>query len=405
MPLTAAPIACSRTPKKMLRPDFSAVKRSDFGKIVFVDSVRSAAPPIIVGVNGSNAAMTWPPTLRVASFGLSKRLGQRVGHAGQRAARAGPGEVPLGGAIGVGLAPGGERLVPRRVRLGALVLHREGLVGLVGDVEGLVGIPAERLLGERDLLVAERRAVRRALTLLVGRRVADDRLDADQRRLVLVGHALAHRRLDRVEVVGVGDLQHLPAVGLEAHRDVLAVEAQRRRTVERDVVVVVEVDDAPEGVLAGERRGLRRDALHEVTVGDDRERVVIDDLGAEVLAQVLLGDRHADAVAEALAERAGGDLDAGRDDVAILLRMARGDRSPLAELLDLVDRDVVAREMQHGVQQHRAVARAQDEAIAVGPRGLRRVVLHDAPEQHICCGRHGHRQAGVPGVGLLDRVH
>ena len=35
-----------------------AVKRSESGKIVFVDSVRSAAPPSIVGVNGSNAFMT-----------------------------------------------------------------------------------------------------------------------------------------------------------------------------------------------------------------------------------------------------------------------------------------------------------------------------------------------------------
>ncbi len=75
MPFTAAPIACSRTPKKMLRPAFSAVKRSDSGKIVFVDSVRSAAPPSIVGVNGSNAAMTWPPAPRVAIFSLPSNVG------------------------------------------------------------------------------------------------------------------------------------------------------------------------------------------------------------------------------------------------------------------------------------------------------------------------------------------
>jgi len=48
----------------------------------------------------------------------------------------------------------------------------------------------------------------------------------------------------------------VPAVGLEALVGVLAVEAQRRRAVERDVVVVVEVDDPAEAELAGERRGL-----------------------------------------------------------------------------------------------------------------------------------------------------
>ena len=102
--------------------------------------------------------------------------------------------------------------------------------------------------------------------------------------------------------------------------------------------------------------------------------MVVDDLGAVVLAQELLGDRHADAVGEALAERAGRDLDAGRDVCAVALRVARRDRAPLAELLELVQREVVAREVQHRVEQHRAVAGAEDEAVAVGPRRFRRVV-------------------------------
>ncbi len=44
---------------------------------------------------------------------------------------------------------------------------------------------------------------------------------------------------------------------------------------------------------------------------------------AEALAQEALGDRHADAVGEALAERAGRDLDAGRDVDAVALGVAR----------------------------------------------------------------------------------
>ena len=64
--------------------------------------------------------------------------------------------------------------------------------------------------------------------------------------------------------------------------------------------------------MAGERRGLVADALHEAAVAGDDERVVVDQLGAELRAQAPLGDRHADGVGEALAERAGGDLDARR---------------------------------------------------------------------------------------------
>ena len=132
--------------------------------------------------------------------------------------------------------------------------------------------------------------------------------------------------------------QRVPAVGLEALRAVLGGEAQRRRAVERDVVVVVEVDQAAEAELAGERRGLGGDALHEVAVGDDRVDVVVLDLGPERLAQELLGHRHADAVGEALAERPGRDLDARRDVHAVALGVARGERAPLAEVLELVER-------------------------------------------------------------------
>src|SRR3978361_1142311 len=42
-------------------------------------------------------------------------------------------------------------------------------------------------------------------------------------------------------------------------------------------------------------------------------------------------------------------------------------RAPLAELLQLVQRQVVAREVQDAVEEHRAVAGAEDEAVAVGP--------------------------------------
>jgi hypothetical protein len=50
MPLTIAPIACSRMPKAMLRPACVAEKTPPPLNSVFVDSTRSAAPPIIVGV-------------------------------------------------------------------------------------------------------------------------------------------------------------------------------------------------------------------------------------------------------------------------------------------------------------------------------------------------------------------
>src|SRR5258708_558026 len=68
MPLTAAPIACSRTPQWTLAPHDDAANEPAPGSTVLVDSTRSAEPPTIVGANGANAAIALPPAARVASF-------------------------------------------------------------------------------------------------------------------------------------------------------------------------------------------------------------------------------------------------------------------------------------------------------------------------------------------------
>ena len=84
--------------------------------------------------------------------------------------------------------------------------------------------------------------------------------------------------------------------------------------------------------------------------------------------EVALGKRHADRVGDALAERAGGGLDAGR---MAEFRMPRRDRSELAEALELIDgHRFVAGQMQQRVDQHRAVSGRQHEAVTVRPRRI-----------------------------------
>ena len=117
---------------------------------------------------------------------------------------------------------------------------------------------------------------------------------------------------------------------------------------------------------ASERR-LVRDALHQVAVGADRVDVVVDDLvvrPVERVGEEALGEAHADAVREALAERAGRHLDAFG---VAELGMAGRRRLPLAEALQLLEREVVAGEVQRRVLEHARVAGAEDEAVAVGP--------------------------------------
>ena len=68
--------------------------------------------------------------------------------------------------------------------------------------------------------------------------------------------------------------------------------------------------EVAESEMAGERGGLVADPLHHAAVTGDDERVVVLGVGAEARTQAALGDRHADRVGEALAERPRGDLDA-----------------------------------------------------------------------------------------------
>ena len=86
--------------------------------------------------------------------------------------------------------------------------------------------------------------------------------------------------------------------------------------------------------MPGKRDRLLADALHEAAVARDHVGVVIDDIIAIALVEQPLGERHADGVAEALPQRAGGGLDAGG---MAIFGMTRRLRVELAEALQLLD--------------------------------------------------------------------
>ena len=220
-------------------------------------------------------------------------------------------------------------------------------------------------------------------------------------RAVGLGHRLADPGLERVEVVGdLAEVEHVPPVGAEPAGRVVG-ERELGGAVDRDVVVVVDRDQPAEPEVTGERRRLVADALREAAVARDHERVVVGELAAEPLAQVGLGERDADRVGDALTERSGGDLDPGG--VAVL-GVARRTRSPLPELLEVAQLEAVAGEVEHRVEQRGHVTVREDEAVAVGPLGRRRVVAHDPGEEHVRQRRERERRALVPGLRLLDRI-
>ena len=108
------------------------------------------------------------------------------------------------------------------------------------------------------------------------------------------------------------------------------------------------------------------------------------------------------ALDEPLAERTGGGLDAGG---VSHLGMTRRLASPLAELLEVVEGEVVPAQEERRVEQHRRVSAGEHDAVAIGPVRIGGVVPHVPVVQRVRERRERHRRAGVPGFRLLHRVH
>jgi len=82
------------------------------------------------------------------------------------------------------------------------------------------------------------------------------------------------------------------------------------------------------------------------------------------------------------------------------------DRSKLPEPLDLLDGDRLDPEqVQHRIDQHRAVAGGEHETVAIGPGRVRGIEMQKSGKQD---GRHvggAHRQSGMTGLGGFGRIH
>ena len=237
--------------------------------------VRSAPPPMSPGTTSSDrvearaaAPCGWRPS-RPASH-----VGSFVLPAGRARGRSRHGLVGLAVAVPRGAAASPTPRARRGPARPALAVELEHVVG---HEERLVGRQAEDLLGGRDLVLAERVAVGLGGVGELGRRVADVAAQHDQRRAVLDGHRprAAPASSASRSLATSPSCVDVPAVGLEALGRRRRCSASSVGPSMRDVVVVVDVDEAAEAEVAGERRGLVADALLEVAVAADHERVVV----------------------------------------------------------------------------------------------------------------------------------
>ena len=249
--------------------------------------------------------------------------------------------------------------------------------------------------------------MRRAGIGLVRRALGDHGLAADERGTVLLAPGLADRAVHRFHIVPIDIRDDVPVIPGKALWHVVGVPMLDMALVgvDRDAVVVVQRDELPKAERAGKRARLVRDPFHHAAIAHEHVRVVIDyfETGTvEMRRQELLRESHADRVGDALPERPGGGLDARR---AAVFRMSGRHRAELAETLQLLDRQRVAREVQQRVEQHRSVPVREHEPVAVRPRGVRRVVAQVPPPQRDRDLRHAHRHAGMPRLGRFHGIH
>jgi len=117
--------------------------------------------------------------------------------------------------------------------------------------------------------------------------------------------------------------------------------------------------------------------------------------------QVRLGNGHAHGVGQSLSERPRGNLHAGRVPVFGMTRRAA---SPLAEVFDVVHREVVAGQMQKRIEKHGGMTGGKHKAVAVGPERIFWIVFEMPRPERERRGGGAQRHAGMAGFGLFNRV-
>ena len=213
-------------------------------------------PPTIVGVNGFRACITLRAGVARRDLLAGREHGQRLAPALARLAA--QVELALPRELRERCRPRRRGGPPTRAAARRRARRTTAMCSRTASETANVasGSKPIDLLRRADLGLAERGAVRLRRVDRVRRRIGDVAAQDDQRRPLLLGLRRRERAEERVEILGVVDVLDVPAVGLEALALVLGRERERRRAVDRDVVVVVDVDEAAEPEVAGDRRRL-----------------------------------------------------------------------------------------------------------------------------------------------------
>ena len=302
---------------------------------------------------------------KLGDHGLECRLGAR-----ERIAR--HPSFKFGSECRIGRPIGGKCLIPLGFKAQARGVRVPAGCNVRGDLEGRV-VPADRFPDCLDFLNPQGFAMC-LCSARAARRTCADRCPAENNiGAMLLGSGEGNGRTHRIHIMAVDGANDVPSVSTESSSRVIA-EPARDWAVNADAVVVIERDELIQLQHTSQRTGLVADALHQATVTQKRIGVVIDDGVVRLIklvTQKLFGQGHADRVRDALPERASRCFDSNRHaDFGVAWRLA----VQLPKALEFADRQVIARQMQERIEDHRGMSIGQHEAIPIRPMGVGRVV-------------------------------
>ena len=185
----------------------------------------------------------------------------------------------------------------------------------------------------------------------------------------------------------------------------VVVEPPLHIAVNGNPVVVVEGDEFIQPPDTCERTHFVADAFHHAAVAQEAVRTVVDHgetVAVKFRGEQLFSQGHTDGVGNALPQGARRRFHARRH---AHFGMTGGFASHLTEVLQIVERQIVAGEVQQGVLQHRAVAVRENEAVAADPLRVLGIVTEMLRPEGDGNISHAHGHAGVTGFGFLDGVH
>ena len=284
---------------------------------------------------------------RVGLQVFNQRLGFIVPVLRQAAAHA---AGKLGGEIRVRFFVGGKLLVPGLLGLFTRLTGIPGSVDLFRDLKRRM-FPPQLLPGQRDFLLAQRRAVRLLFARLIRRAEADDRAADNQGRFILHALRFLNRFFHRLRIVTVDLVHYVPVVGFKAFCRVVGKPAFGL-PVDGDAVVIVEANQLAEPQRARQGADLMGNPLHQAAVTHKYVGIVVDNLVVRLVKlcrQRAFGNRQPNRIGQPLTEWSGRCFHPRR---IANLRVPRRFGVQLAEVFQLLKRQIVAGKVQQAVEQH-----------------------------------------------------